>query len=104
MVLSKQDQALVLSRQEIELVMHLSDLERVAGDGGFRVFELSAISGAPRPDGDVVMDAPEGLLNWLVDCKCAALGISAPSRSAVQGTTGGLFTSRDMVQAVNQVA
>lgn len=102
-VLSKQDQALVLSRQEIELVMHLSDLERVAGHSGFRVLELSAISGAPRPDGDMVLDAPEGLLDWLVDSKCAALGINAPNRSAVQAS-GGLFTSRDIVQQANSLA
>ena len=102
-VLGKQDQALVLSRQEIEFVMHLSDLERVC-DGTFKVFELTSIPGVSRPDGDQVKDKVDDLLDWIVDLKCHALGISPSNRSAVSSQPHGLFATRDVAQAASSMA
>ena len=102
-ILSKQDQALVLSRQELELVMHLSDLERVR-DGSFRVFELTAIPGVSRPDGEPIRDKVEDLLEQLIDFKCIALGASAPNRSAaLPSQPHGLFATQDVAQAASSL-
>jgi hypothetical protein len=102
-VLGKQDQALVLSRQELEFVMHLSDLERVR-DGLFRVFELTAIPpGMSRPDGEPIRNKVEELLEQLIDFKCVALGLNPPNRNQ-QAQNNGLFRTQDIVQAANSVA
>lgn len=71
----------MLSRQELELVMHLSDLERVCAPGQFAVVEASAIpggfaaasSGAGREG--LGFDGAALVLEWLVERKAAALGL-----------------------------
>ncbi|KAG1668984.1 hypothetical protein FOA52_000577 [Chlamydomonas sp. UWO 241] len=80
-VLTKQDHALVLSRQELELVMHLSDLERACEPGQFCVVEASAIPGgfAAAPGGaereGMRFDGAALVLEWMVERKAAALGL-----------------------------
>jgi len=91
-ILNKQDQVLVLSRQEIELVMHLADLER-AHLAGFMTLELSSIPNSGRADGTVIRDSILTLLEWIIDNKCRALGHNAPSRVTVY-QAGGLFVPK----------
>lgn len=104
-VLSKQDQALVLSRQEIEFVMHLSDLERVR-DGRFRVFELTSIPvSRSKNTNESIRDSVEELLEQLIDFKCISLGVTPPNRSAGQNqaSSGGLFVTQDAAHAASNL-
>jgi hypothetical protein len=90
-VLSKQDQGLALSRQEIELVMQLSDFERSFESNCFKVLELSSIPAGPQAEegGGRATQAAEVLLEWIIERKCVKLGLNiAPKRAPV----GGLFT------------
>ncbi|GAX82857.1 hypothetical protein CEUSTIGMA_g10283.t1 [Chlamydomonas eustigma] len=99
-ILNKQDQALVLSRQEIELVMHLADLERVHV-AGFMTLELSSIPNSGRADGTIVRDSIVTLLEWMVDNKCIALGYNAPSRVTVHQTASLFVPKWDVTAQVS---
>ena len=103
-VLSKQDQALVLSRQEIEFVMHLSDLERVR-DGRFRVFELTSIPVSRSKNNESIRDSVEELLEQLIDFKCISLGVTPPNRANLQNqaASGGLFVTQDAAHAASNL-
>lgn len=95
-VLNKQDTALALSRQEVELVMHLHDLER-SSTAGLGVVEVSAIPGAfasvKGVDGQILVDSAQTLLDWIIEHKCLALGLSAPSRQELH-IGGGMFVPK----------
>ena len=97
-MLNKQDHPLVLSRQEIELVMHLNDLQRTS-DTPFAVREVSSIPGVfvtsrPGPDGQTLqVDSAEAVFEWVVAQKCVALGLPVPGRGELAGP-GGLFTPK----------
>ncbi len=71
----------------------LTDLERVH-KAGFSVFELSAVPNIARADGGLVPDAIESLLDWMVDCKCAALGHPQPARGPELHKNQGLFVQK----------
>ncbi len=95
-ILAKQDRPLVVSRAELEFVMHLTDLERLGGGAhGFVVIELSSVPGTfPSPgfggksSEDLSEDGVEILLQWIIDCRCKALGMALPRRAEGIVATG----------------
>mmetsp|Transcript_37633 Transcript_37633/g.83783 ORF Transcript_37633/g.83783 Transcript_37633/m.83783 type:complete len:234 (-) Transcript_37633:928-1629(-) len=80
--LSKQDQPLVLSRAEVEMVMHLADLQ--AGcEEQINVLEMSALEEQATSTSNTAAPLPPAtgvgrLLQWMLAQKCSVLKLPPP--------------------------
>jgi hypothetical protein len=66
--------------------------------------EASASGGGV--EGSALNHSVGGLLEWMVDCKCKAMGLPVPNRKAAAGQVGqgGLFSNQDVAKAAAQLA